>query len=56
MTEAVDTLDCGNGRGDHGRDDKDDNSVGVSIRFGPNGSGNDGDPASPLRLRGGGLW
>jgi hypothetical protein len=53
MTEAVDTLDCGNGRGDRRRDNKDNDNAGVGISFIPDGSGNDGDCVSPLRPRGG---
>ena len=55
MTEAVDTLNCGNGRGDRERDDKDNDTVGVGISFGLDGSGNNGNRALPFHPRGGGL-
>ncbi len=61
LKEAVNALDCGNERGDCRQDDDDDDDngdyddTGVDIGVGPDGSGNDGDCASSLRPRGGGL-
>jgi hypothetical protein len=55
VTEAADTLDCGNGRGDCRRDSNDDDNAGVGISVGPDGSGDDGNCVLPLRPRGGGL-
>ena len=59
-TEAVNTIDCGNGRGDCWRDDNDDNTgvgmgIGIGIGVGPDSGGNDGNCTSSYRPRGGGL-
>jgi hypothetical protein len=55
LKEAVDALDCGDGRGDRRRDDDDDDDdddAGIGIGVGPDGGGDDGDRASSLRPRG----
>ena len=55
LKEAVDTLDCGDGRGDRRWDDDDDDddaSIGNGVS--PDGGENDGDRSSSLRPRGGG--
>ena len=44
--EAVDTVNCGNGRGGCWQDDDDNNAgvgVGIGIGVGPNSGGNNGD-------------
>ena len=56
VTEAVDTFNGGDRRGDCWRDKDNNNAgVGISIGVGPNSGGNDGDCTSSLCTRGGGL-